>query len=397
MIKFLLSITLAISTIAAAWATVQAPEIGGIYYELDDETLEGKVMGCKTSGSIVIPGTVTYDRVTYTITTIAFRAFAEKKNVTQVTLNEGLTTIEGQAFNKSGIISITLPESLTTIGSSAFYEATSLNRIVIPDGVTSIGDRAFTGCSSLEQIKLPAGITTIREFMFGECKSLKALNIPKGVVDIGNYAIINCDNLTSLTLPGTLHTLAAGSIANCPKLSSIALPKSLRYIGENTLSNLGITTISIPEGVTTIEDYAMSENQYIASASIPSTVTAIGSVFTDCGKLQRVYNRMKTIITPGYEGFTPELFESQMHLIVPRGMKDLIDEETLWYYFPIITEEVACDVDASGIVDVSDVNEAINTLLQRGNPVNAAGADVNCDGLVDISDVSLIINKMLSK
>lgn len=396
--KAILSLVLAAGTCVATWATVHAPNIGGIYYNLDDETHQGTVMGCNVNGSITLPATVNYQNETYQITDIAPYAFLDKRGVTQVTIQQGsLTTIGNQAFSNSGIVAITLPESLTTIGSSVFYGADKLNSIVIPDGVTAIGDRAFTGCNSLEQIKLPAGITTISEFMFSGCNSLKSLDIPEGVTTINAYAITNCAGLTSVNLPSTLQRLEQASISGNPGITAITLPQSLRFIGENTLAFLGISSITIPEGVTTIEDYAFAQNNHLRSASIPGTVTSLGSLFTDCPGLARVYYRGTTISAPGVEAFAPELWESSMHLIVSKGMKNKIDEDMLWYYFPIITEEVSGDVDANGTADVSDVNDDINTLLGKGDAVNAAGADVNHDGIIDISDVSQLINIILNK
>lgn len=396
--KALISLVLAAGTCVATWATVHAPNIGGIYYHLDDETHLGTVMGCNVSGSITIPATVKYQNETYQIESIAPHAFEDKKLVTQVNIQQGsLTTIGDQAFSNSGITAITLPQSLTTIGSSVFYGADKLKSIVIPDGVTSIGDRAFTGCNSLEQIQLPAGINTIREFMFSGCNSLKSLDIPEGVTTIETFAITNCAGLTSVKLPSTLQRLEYASISGNPGITCITLPRSLRFIGENSLAFLGVSSIIIPEGVTTIEDYAFAQNNYLRSASIPGTVTSLGSVFTDCPDLVRVYYRGATIAAPDVEAFAPELWESSMHLIVAPGKKKAINEDMLWYYFPLITEEVSGDVDANGLVDVSDANEDINTLLGKGNPINAVGADVNRDAITDISDVSQLINKILNK
>ena len=51
------------------------------------------------------------------------------------------------------------------------------------------------------------------------------------------------------------------------------------------------------------------------------------------------------------------------------------------------------DVTGDGLVDIADVNEAINVMLGK----TANSADVTCDGKVDISDVNMVINAMLGK
>ncbi|MDO4483647.1 MAG: leucine-rich repeat protein [Clostridia bacterium] len=64
-----------------------------------------------------------------------------------MTIPDGITAIEAEAFAKASAEYIRLPRSLKTIGARAFMNST-MTRIYIPQSVTSIDASAFTGCSS---------------------------------------------------------------------------------------------------------------------------------------------------------------------------------------------------------------------------------------------------------
>ncbi len=108
-------------------------EIDGIYYNMNDNSASVSVTyrgrsyhsySNEYSGTVVIPETITYNRITYRVTWIGNEAF----------------------YDCSGLTSIVIPNSVTSIGYSAFSGCSGLTSIVIPDGVTSIGNNAFSGC-----------------------------------------------------------------------------------------------------------------------------------------------------------------------------------------------------------------------------------------------------------
>ena len=94
--------------------------------------------------NVVIPTTVTYQGVTYDV-----------------------TSIDGEAFEYcSSLTSVTIPNSVTSIGYAAFRNCSSLTSITIPNSVTSIGDWAFDDCSSLTSVTLPENVTYIGSYAF---------------------------------------------------------------------------------------------------------------------------------------------------------------------------------------------------------------------------------------
>lgn len=127
---------------------------------------------------LVIPSEISYNQETYSVTSIAWRAFAR-------------TTY---------IHNITLPETLSSINSEAFYMCTELESVTIPDGVTSIGSGAFMLCRSLKYAHLPSCLTEIKEKTFSDCYTLEEINIPGSCATIGVDAFTACKQLSKLRI-----------------------------------------------------------------------------------------------------------------------------------------------------------------------------------------------------
>ena len=101
--------------------TVSADEciVDGIYYNLVTKAKEAEVKRnpSKYSGSIVIPDTITYEGITYSVTSIGNEAFYWCSKLSAVTLSSSLKTIGNCAFEEcSGLTSVTIPNSVTSIG-----------------------------------------------------------------------------------------------------------------------------------------------------------------------------------------------------------------------------------------------------------------------------------------
>ena len=80
------------------------------------------------------------------------KTLVSNNTITSITLPEGLTSIEDEAFSGCNLTSITIPESVISIGKSAFSGCSNLLSVIIPNGVTSIGSSAFYECSNLKSI-----------------------------------------------------------------------------------------------------------------------------------------------------------------------------------------------------------------------------------------------------
>ena len=86
-------------------ASAEKVEIDGIWYNLVSKAKQAEVISnpdgeTKYSGSITLPATVTYDGVTYSVTSIGARAFEGCFILTAITIPEGVTWIENDAFSR---------------------------------------------------------------------------------------------------------------------------------------------------------------------------------------------------------------------------------------------------------------------------------------------------------
>ena len=282
-----------------------------------DNTHFGYIFGASSYGSNY--GSVPISLKSVTITggeSIGQYAFYNCTSLTSITIPDSVTSIGKEAFSGcNSLKSITLPfvgatkkgttnthfgyifgassyaynssyvpTSLktvtitggTSIGSSAFSYCTSLTSITIPDSVTSIGRYAFEGCTSLENITLPfVGATKDGTsyshfgYIFGALSytdnndyvpsSLKTVMITKEK-SIGTYAFYNCTRLTSITIPDSVTSIASHAFSYCKSLTSITIPDSVTNIGDYAFrSCTSLTSITIPDNVMSIVEYAFSE------------------------------------------------------------------------------------------------------------------------------------------
>lgn len=241
-----------------------------------------------------------------------------------------VTSIGNSAFNGcAGLTSITIPNSVTDIGESVFSDCIGLTNITIPDSVTSIGSSAFHGCSSLESITIPfvgakAGVTSsdtyqyplgyifgeseysggiaTKQYYYGDSTSSKTSNtyyIPSSLKSVtvtgGNIlygAFYSCTGLTSITIPNGVTNIGSNAFYSCTGLTSITIPNSVTSIGDYAFGYCsGLISITIPDSVTDIGHFAFYNCSELASITIiPNSVTSIGNqAFRGCDKLQNIY------------------------------------------------------------------------------------------------------------
>ena len=113
-------------------------EVGGLFYKtakgysMDFVEVTGNPGGGKYSGDVVVPGTVEYDGITYTVKGVGNRAFEGCDDLRKVTISEGIYKI----------------------GAYAFYYCGNLERVILPSTLENIDDSnpVFEACSKLEII-----------------------------------------------------------------------------------------------------------------------------------------------------------------------------------------------------------------------------------------------------
>lgn len=163
------------------------------------------VDGSALKGEVVIPDTVTE------ITGGAFVPSHEDENttLTKVTLPEGLTIVDYDAFEDcTALETVILPESIRYIRFSAFENCTSLKSIDLPSGLISIGMCAFRGCTSLTEVDIPDGVTSIDMEAFEGCENLERVSVPDSVIRTSlNDCFEGCEKI-NVTFKGKTYTAA---------------------------------------------------------------------------------------------------------------------------------------------------------------------------------------------
>lgn len=148
----------------------------------------------------------------------------------------------GVLFNKDKTVLLTaptwLPESYT-----------------IPSSVTSIADYAFYECY-LTSVIIPDSVTSIGEAAFQECYWLTSVTIPDSVTSVGSDAFLGCHNLTEVTLGKGLTYISDGMFEGATSLGSIVIPDGVTRIGVRAFWRISDFTISIPDSVINIDDWA---------------------------------------------------------------------------------------------------------------------------------------------
>ena len=346
----------ALLLLCATVATAHDFEVDGIYYNITsstDLTVEVTYKGYDSSsygeysGYITIPSTVFYSGEQYSVTYIG-----------------------GFAFNQCvSLTSVTIPESVISIGDYAFYACWDLTSITIPEGVTSIGDYAFSGCSSLTSITIPESVTSIGDYAFSGCSSLytiinysnlylikgssdhgevayyakKVLNV-KELITLNDFQFIKSNDIhylvnyigedTEITLPenynGNNYIISNYAFYDCSSLTSITIPESVTSIDDCAFSGCsGLTSITIPESVTSIGNFAFAgcislKDLRIEDSNIPLELGANGSSYYYTGEgmfsvcpLETLYlGRNLSYKTSSNYGYSPFYNQDKLKLLI---------------------------------------------------------------------------------
>ena len=255
--------------------------------------------------------------ITITGENISDHAFYNCSNLTNIEISSNTTSIgDGAFYDCYSLTSIIIPSSVTHIGSSAFYGCSGLTDITIPNSVTSISPYAFDGCSNLATIYYTGNIadwckvnkqsalgSNVTSLYINDQRVEGDLIIPAGVTSISNFTFYNCIDLTSITIPDSVTNIGGSSFYGCSNLTTVYYLGDLE--GWNKISGLGnlmsnVTTLYIngqkvegdliiPDGVTSINDYAFYNCKDLTNVTIPSSVTNIGSsAFYNCNKLTNI-------------------------------------------------------------------------------------------------------------
>ena len=252
--------------------------------------------------------------------------FSGANNLSKVTIPEGIKAIEDSAFqNCSSLSKAELPDSLTSIGISAFYGCSRLLDIHLPEGLKKLGDGAFNQCLRLHHINLPISIEEYGQSIFSGCEMLKTAgpgseyNIEFSWTEsIPGRVFYWADHLESITIPNTVTSITDYAFFHCVSLEEIALPESLKELGSYVFQECtALKAITIPDGVDTIKDCTFTNDINLKEIHIPYSVKTVSYRAFDASGLEDVYyygteDEWKKVVVYDYN---EPLLNANMHYI----------------------------------------------------------------------------------
>lgn len=238
---------------------------------------------------------------------------------------------------------------VTKIGEDALKDNTTITSVTIPDSVTEIGSNAFAGCTNLtivnyagdwSNLTIQSGNPAVQdaanaplfdfEFILNNTAVVVTnykyngaaadVTIPsryqgKPVTTIGHAAFFN-SAVTSVTIPDSVTSISDEAFINCPKLTNISIPNSVTYIGFSAFSSCtSLKSITLPSSLSFISGALFLGCSQLTTIHIPVSVTSIGNnAFADCPSLMTVtYPGSKTQWDDITKGRNSDVLEN--HLI----------------------------------------------------------------------------------
>lgn len=215
---------------------------------------------------------------------VAPGAFKGARELTEVTLPEGLADIGAFAFFQTGIQHLDCPSTLESIGEKAFSGCRKLASVQFNEGLRSIGVQAFSGAgfdavflpASLEQLGQRAfertGITFDDERSFTISAQNASLAYDTGVlyqreteglvaleqlsesevcrllpetVEVADCAFEGARQLREVTMPEGLQSIGRRAFRGCSALRAAVLPDSLVSLGDEAFSGTSLEQVHI--------------------------------------------------------------------------------------------------------------------------------------------------------
>ena len=360
----------ALSLSATFNAAGQSFEYDGLNYSVlseADKTVECKGASDKYIMDVKVPETVSYEGVTYTVTSVGSQAF----------------------FGYKLLFTVELPNTVTSLGEKAFYQCEVLESVKLPDGLKEIPESCFYSCYDLRTVNIPEGVTTIGESAFRGCGSLYSVTIPESVVEIGSSAFYS-SGLQLVEIPGSVRIISQSTFYGCPYLKSVVLHNGLAVIESEAFARSGIQSIDIPDtarlidfwafmyctdlqeidlptGITKLEAGLFDNCTSLTSITIPKNVDRIGSAaFSQCTNLMEI-NVENAVPPTCEEGALGGFRTTDCVLNVPTGSLEAYRSADGWKWFKNIQEK-----DFGGVDGVE--NDAVS-VTAKGGSIEITGAD----------------------
>lgn len=256
--------------------------------------------------------------------------------IDELVIPSGVVTIPGYAFSCKNITKVTISEGVTKIDSSAFENCEALRSVTLPKSIKSFNSFAFEGCKNIDSVYitdltsfLSISVEGYSNKLFG-CPYDLYLNgvkitdvvIPEGITQI-YIQILSYSNIESVSFPKSIKKIYGvlygnecftsiyvedlaswcevefdlGSIiernydlyVDGMLVNNLQIPEGVTGIGKGIFSYSTITAITVPESLTVIGEFAFYDCDNLKQLSMLNNVSNISNqAFADCNNLEQI-------------------------------------------------------------------------------------------------------------
>jgi hypothetical protein len=208
-----------------------------------------------------------------------------------------VTVITAAGFvNTLNITSVNIPDSIIRIDTESF-RGSRLQSINISDTslLTSIGYMAFYNCRFLTSIYIPSNVNIINGIAFGECRAMTICTFsPNSAIQTISTQSFQNTKISSITLPDTLLSIGNYAFNNVSLINSTSIFSSnsmLNTISEGAFAGSNLKSIKIPKNVTNISKNAFAYCRQLSNVTFTNDSNLISfgdSSFYYCDLLTNI-------------------------------------------------------------------------------------------------------------
>lgn len=309
-----------------------------------------------------------------------------------------VTTIGNAAFRDSSVTSVTIPASVTEIGANAFAGCTNLtsvtyggdwSNLTIQSGNPAVQDAANEQLFDFEFI-LNNTAVIVNNY---KCKGTAAdVTIPscykgKPVTAINNAAFPN-SAVTSVTIPDSVTSIPDAAFVNCSQLTNISIPNSVTYIGFSAFDGCAsLKSITLPSSLRTIGNSAFAGCPSLMTVTYPGSKTQWDDNITkgsnnDVLENHLICAKLEATFTADGESISTQTIDRGEKFTKPASTPEKKgytfigwyngDEEYIFSTVPTddVTLTAKWDINKYTVQFVSDYGSFADQTVEHGKPID---------------------------
>ncbi|MBP1588773.1 MAG: leucine-rich repeat protein [Kiritimatiellae bacterium] len=211
--------------------------------------------------------------------------------------------------------------TVTALGAGLFANRADLTEVRIATALSGAPASAFLGCEYFVRLRYGAA-TVPGGFLIG-LGTLRELVLEEGVERIG-MAAFSETGITNLTCPSSLRTIDSSAFGRCADLAEISFNDGLQTIGYTVFSDCtALGSVEIPESVTSFGSSSFSGCTGLTNVVFGGHIDSLCSVFGGCTNLERLVigGGVKKVACGTFSFGMPKLKE----LVLGEGLETVTD------------------------------------------------------------------------